>query len=208
MENASKALIIAGAILLAILIIGLGIFIYNQASNSVGDTRMDQVAIKQFNGKFEIYLDKELSSIEAKSLIDTINYQVVDKNDFLSGITSKKEIKTGNVYSAKATYSKSGIITNIEITDMDAEPPQKEHNITISTEEFNDRFATYIGDAIYPGPFEGLKQTIGYANRDFGDNTVTLVFDGIPANKAKYCVVYVTKYYSDGKIKEISYHWN
>ena len=29
MENASKALIIAGAILLAILIIGLGMFIYN-----------------------------------------------------------------------------------------------------------------------------------------------------------------------------------
>ena len=30
MENASKALIIAGAILLSILIIGLGMFIYNQ----------------------------------------------------------------------------------------------------------------------------------------------------------------------------------
>ena len=32
MENASKALIIAGAILLSILIIGLGMFIYQQSS--------------------------------------------------------------------------------------------------------------------------------------------------------------------------------
>ena len=31
MENASKALIIAGAILLAILIIALGVFIFNQS---------------------------------------------------------------------------------------------------------------------------------------------------------------------------------
>lgn len=71
MENASKALIIAGAILLAILIIGLGIYIYNQASNSVSDTGMDKMAVRQFNGQFEPYLDKVLSSVEAKSLIDT-----------------------------------------------------------------------------------------------------------------------------------------
>ena len=32
MENASKALIIAGAILLAILIIGLGVFIFQKAN--------------------------------------------------------------------------------------------------------------------------------------------------------------------------------
>ena len=47
MENASKALIIAGAILLAILIIGLGIFIYRQAANTVSDTGMDQLSIQQ-----------------------------------------------------------------------------------------------------------------------------------------------------------------
>ena len=35
MENASKALIIAGAILLSILIIGMGMFIYNQAQDQI-----------------------------------------------------------------------------------------------------------------------------------------------------------------------------
>ena len=38
METASKSLIIAGAILLSILIIALGVFIFNQAKSSIGNT--------------------------------------------------------------------------------------------------------------------------------------------------------------------------
>ena len=209
MENASKALIIAGAILLAILIIGLAIYIYNQASNSVNDVGMDKIATRQFNGQFELYLDKELSSLEAKSLIDTINRQIEGKDAFLSGITSKKEIIVGNIYSAKATYSKGGMITHIELSDASGGTEQDEHNITISNDEYNSRFYPYIGDRIYPGPFEELKQTVTYTNRDFGENTVTLVKDDvIPDGPHTYYIVYVTQYYSDGKIKEISWHIN
>ena len=72
MENASKALIIAGAILLAILIIGLGIFIYRQAANTVSDTGMDQLAIKQFNGQFENYIKDNVSGTTVKSLIQLV----------------------------------------------------------------------------------------------------------------------------------------
>ncbi|MEI3356131.1 MAG: hypothetical protein V8R81_03530 [Clostridia bacterium] len=56
MENASKALIIAGAILLAILIISLGIMIYNQASGVVNNNSMTEVEVTTFNQKFEQYL--------------------------------------------------------------------------------------------------------------------------------------------------------
>ena len=42
MENASKALIIAGAILLSILLISLGIMIFNNASNVANGQQMDQ----------------------------------------------------------------------------------------------------------------------------------------------------------------------
>ena len=56
MENASKALIIAGAILLAILIISLGIMIFRQASGVVDSNAMDEVAA----GK--IYLPTALTS--------------------------------------------------------------------------------------------------------------------------------------------------
>ncbi len=73
MENASKALIIAGAILLAILIIGLGVFIYNQAANTVSDTGMDQIAVRQFNAQFEPYIMNNASGATAMALYDTVN---------------------------------------------------------------------------------------------------------------------------------------
>ncbi len=72
MENASKALIIAGAILLAILIIGLGVFIYNQAANTVNDTGMDQLAVRQFNAQFEPYIMERASGATAMALYDTV----------------------------------------------------------------------------------------------------------------------------------------
>ena len=55
MENASKALIIAGAILLAILLISLGIMIYTQASGVVNNNAMSEVEISSFNKKFTQY---------------------------------------------------------------------------------------------------------------------------------------------------------
>lgn len=55
MENASKALIIAGAILLAILIISLGIMIYSQASNAINNGGMSDAEVTAFNQKFTKY---------------------------------------------------------------------------------------------------------------------------------------------------------
>ena len=76
MENASKALIIAGAILLAILIIGLGIFIYRQAANTVSDTGMDKLAIQQFNGQFENYIKDNVSGSTVRAL-----KTIIDRNN-------------------------------------------------------------------------------------------------------------------------------
>lgn len=57
MENASKALIIAGAILLSILIIGLGMFIFQQASSTLDDTasKMSQQERNTHNASFTQY---------------------------------------------------------------------------------------------------------------------------------------------------------
>ncbi len=118
MENGSKALIIAGAILLAILIIGLGVFIYNQASNTVGETGMDQVAIRKFNGQFEQYLGKIMGAPTAKALIDTVkNASDLNHNINLSGINNKNQIITGHKYTVKETYS-NGIISDLLISDV------------------------------------------------------------------------------------------
>lgn len=70
MENASKALLIAGAILLAILIIAIGMFIYNSAQATVTDsiTSMSTSEIEAFNNNFSTYEQKQSGS-NVKALI-------------------------------------------------------------------------------------------------------------------------------------------
>ena len=55
MENASKALIIAGAILLSILLISLGIMIFSQAQSVVDGSGMTEAEVNSFNAKFTKY---------------------------------------------------------------------------------------------------------------------------------------------------------
>ena len=68
MENASKALIIAASVLIAIMIIALGVTIFNKAQDSADTTSLDITEINMFNQKFERYSDKQLGS-QVKSLI-------------------------------------------------------------------------------------------------------------------------------------------
>ncbi len=64
MENASQALIIAGAILLAILIIAIGMYIYNSAQATINDSisSMSTQEIEAFNNNFESYKGKQTGS--------------------------------------------------------------------------------------------------------------------------------------------------
>ena len=80
MENASKALIIAGAILISILLISVGIMIMN-ASNGVtsgAQDQMDAVAIQQFNSRWDAYNGSQ-SGAAVKNLIAAI--RVNNKSD-------------------------------------------------------------------------------------------------------------------------------
>lgn len=65
MENASKALIIAGAILLSILIIGIGVYIYNSATKSTTTSianKAMEMELMQFNKQYEDYEGVQSSS--------------------------------------------------------------------------------------------------------------------------------------------------
>ena len=62
MENASKALIIAGAILLSILLISLGIMIFNQAQSAIDGSGMSDAQLQTFNSKFLKYEGKQKGS--------------------------------------------------------------------------------------------------------------------------------------------------
>ncbi len=64
MENASKALIIAGAILLSILIIAIGMYIYNSSTNSIygAATQISQQDIAAFNNQLDMYIDRQVGT--------------------------------------------------------------------------------------------------------------------------------------------------
>lgn len=70
MENASKALIIAGAILLSILIIAIGMYVYNSAQSTINDslTKMSSSEKSAFNATFTGYQGNQTGS-QVKSLI-------------------------------------------------------------------------------------------------------------------------------------------
>ena len=72
MENASKALIIAGAILLSILLISLGIMVYNNAKGTIGDANLDAETAQAFNTKISQYCGSNKNATTMNSLVDAI----------------------------------------------------------------------------------------------------------------------------------------
>lgn len=70
MENASKALLIAGAILLSILIIAIGMFIYNSAQSTIQNSMqsLSTQEVDAFNNEFMSYEGKQQGS-NIKSMI-------------------------------------------------------------------------------------------------------------------------------------------
>jgi hypothetical protein len=72
MENASKALIIAGAILLSILIIALGIYVYNMAAGTIGANPFTEMEVSQFNEPYEQYQKDQLLGSSVRKLLDKL----------------------------------------------------------------------------------------------------------------------------------------
>ena len=217
MENASKALIIAGAILLAILIIGLGIFIYNQASNTVGETGMDQVAIRQFNGQFEPYINKTIDSTAAKALINTVEQSNhLGKNRIkLPSIADKSEIKTGHKYTIEVRYSE-GVISAIEINDADGSSGDDNGIIPglvdIRPESFNQQFAGYTPltidadspQAITSAQIEELSRLVSKSNEKYSEHQIILDLPSFTGSGYGAYSHFDAKGYIDGIIIDVT----
>lgn len=140
MENASKALIIAGAILLSILIIGLGMAIYQQASGAIGNAKMDTQKIQAYNSEFASY-EGTKSGTQVRALLDIIrshnlantddpSLNVVAMTSSAAGVTAaptelvtataindiKKTINAGKTYTVDFGYdANSGFIVAVGI---------------------------------------------------------------------------------------------
>ena len=141
MENAVKALLIAAAVLIAILIISLGLVVYNKASetvNSAGD--LSEYEIQQHNEKFTKYEGDNVSGSEVNALVTTVfNYNLkseqasritltdsvaddgadigMEPADFEANITTTPEkVPTSSRYSITCNLT-NGIVTGITVAD-------------------------------------------------------------------------------------------
>lgn len=131
MENASKALIIAGAILLSILLISLGIMIFNTAQDTTKNSGMTQAQVSAFNNKFSKY-EGTIKGSEVRSLIQEVVASNGDDNNknasrqitinkdskaIVSGTTADSSgILTTKSYTVKITeYNNDGTIKTMEI---------------------------------------------------------------------------------------------
>lgn len=116
MENASKALIIAGAILLAILLISLGIMIFTQAQDVTKNSGMSKAEINAFNSQFTKYEGTRRGS-EIKSLIQEVNSSnisdVQEGNDRNIQLEGAGNADTGGNGKTKAyTYQTTSIASS------------------------------------------------------------------------------------------------
>ena len=83
MENASKAILIAGSILIAILLITLGIRVFNAAADPSDSVESTMTAAQKalFNSKFTAYTGTRKTLAQVKALADVvIAHNATDKD--------------------------------------------------------------------------------------------------------------------------------
>ena len=151
MENASKALIIAGAILLSILIIGLGMYIYQQANSATQGTNLDPTKAQAYNGEFLQY-EGVRTGTDVKALVSAVaNHNRVNADDAsrqiliakvenvhgvvvdpewdsnaIAGNPTPSDFKSGLTYKVSFSYNTSGYITVVHIVTQSNSRPRPE----------------------------------------------------------------------------------
>lgn len=108
MENASKALVMAGAILIALIIISLALVMYNKWKIVViKNANLDAEEIQAFNSTFTPYIGKHVSGSDVNALIQkVVATNLSSKN---SGDDVKRvKIEFPNVAGTTTTVDKDG----------------------------------------------------------------------------------------------------
>ncbi len=129
MENASKALIMAGAILIAIIIISLGVLIFRNMSETVKrEATLDKQQITAFNSKIIPYTGDNVSGSQVNALIQYVRTVNAKEGELGATITVNgksdeiEKVETGKFYIVKGDYDENGLITKITVGPVPATP--------------------------------------------------------------------------------------
>lgn len=117
MDNASKALIMAGAILISVAIVGIGIYIFSAANSMTNEAvnSMEDTQISMFNNNFFRYANDgdTITGSRAKELKRYCDTKKVKVNG---------DPSTSNKYQIKYHYDEVGYINGVGIgTDAPSE---------------------------------------------------------------------------------------
>ena len=130
MENATKALLIAAAVLVVILIISLGVGIFRQASETVdGAGDLSEYELQQHNDKFEKHLGDNRTGSEVNAMLKTVfNYNMAQDDDdskvlvrgqatLTTGSSEPADkVPTGTKYDVTARYE-NGLVKEITVSE-------------------------------------------------------------------------------------------
>lgn len=138
MENATKALLIAAAILVAILIISLGLVVYNMAAETVQGVNMSEQEIQAHNDKFTRYEGSSQRGSQVNAMLSTVLTNNLDSTDegemvkvtldgadyLTTGRTSSPtKVDTGKTFTVTAVYdATTKLITEMTVTTNTATP--------------------------------------------------------------------------------------
>ena len=138
MENASKALLIAGAILIAIVLISLGVMILGQGSDLVKNANMSDAEITTYNSEWEQYKGGNVRGNLVTQMINKVNQhnrannedtskQISVKSGTASGnvaggdtngkVESNLGVKSGYSYNVTMDYNSGGLVSVIYIQE-------------------------------------------------------------------------------------------
>ena len=110
MENASKALLIAGSILIVILLIAMGVKVFTstQGTTDAVDLTMQSTEVAMFNNKFLPYMGENKNKNDAIALLNIV---------VANNATSNKKVEVDAKNISSAIYAIEGAINVISSLD-------------------------------------------------------------------------------------------
>ena len=107
MENATKALLIAAAVLVAIIIISLTLAIVRQGTESINNADLSEAEQAQFNQKFTVYEGSNVSVSEVNALLSTVlnhnQNEATNKTNRFVTVTKTASSKTTTLLASNAS---------------------------------------------------------------------------------------------------------
>ena len=126
MENATKALLIAAAVLVAIIIISITLVIVNQGQEAASGADLSELEAAEFNAPFLMYEGNNVSTDQLNVLLGTVFQH--NKQELASG--KKRYVDVSLVYE---TRKPAGTASRREITVLATKVLLKESRTTSNT---------------------------------------------------------------------------